>query len=94
MTYPPEEKLQINADAVVWRDVGDEVVVLELATSTYLTLNGTAKQIWDSLASGATLPALADGLVDRYGITSEQAQVDAESFVSALADRGLLVNDG
>jgi Coenzyme PQQ synthesis protein D (PqqD) len=94
MSYPPDEKLQIDADAVVWRDVGDEVVVLELSTSTYLTLNGTAKQIWDSLASGATLAALADGLVDRYGITLEQAQVDAESFVSALADRGLLVNDG
>jgi hypothetical protein len=94
MSYPPDEKLQIDADAVVWRDVGDEVVVLELSTSTYLTLNGTAKQIWDSLASGATLSALADGLVDRYGITLEQAQVDAESFVSALADRGLLVNDG
>jgi hypothetical protein len=94
MTYPPEEKLQIDVDAVVWRDVGDEVVVLELSTSTYLTLNGTAKQIWESLASGATLDALVDGLVDRYGITSEQARVDAESFVSALADRGLLVNDG
>lgn len=94
MTYPPEEKLQIDVDAVVWRDVGDEVVVLELSTSTYLTLNGTAKQIWESLASGATLDALVEGLVDRYGITPEQARVDAESFVSAVADRGLLVNDG
>jgi hypothetical protein len=94
VTYPPEEKLRINVDAVVWRDVGDEVVVLELSTSTYLTLNGTAKQIWESLASGATLDTLAGGLVERYGITSEQARVDAESFVSALSDRGLLVNDG
>jgi len=94
MTHPPEEKLQIDVDAVVWREVGDEVVVLELSTSTYLTLNGTAKQIWDSLAGGATLDALVDSLVDRYGITPEQARADAESFVSTLADRGLLVHDG
>jgi hypothetical protein len=94
LTYPPDEKLQINVDAVVWRDVGDELVVLELSTSTYLTLNGTAKHIWESLASGVTMDALTDGLADRYGIAPEQARVDAESFVSALADRGLLVNDG
>ena len=93
MSDLPEEKLQIDVDAVVWRDVGDEVVVLELSTSTYLTFNGTAKQIWDSLAGGATLDALVDSLVDRYGITPEQARADAESFVSALADRGLLVAD-
>ena len=54
MTHHPEEKLQLKAEDVVWREVGDELVVLELSTSTYLTLNGTAKQIWERLASGAT----------------------------------------
>ena len=91
MTYSAEEKLQLRADDVVWRDVGDELVILELSTSTYLTLNGTAKHIWESLIDGTNIDALVEMLVERYRITAEQAKADAESFLSALAERDLLV---
>ena len=90
MTYLPEEKLQLKVDDVVWREVGDELVVLELSTSTYLTLNGTAKYLWESLAGGTTIGALVQMLADRYPITAEQARTDAEAFLSALSERDLL----
>jgi hypothetical protein len=91
MTYSSEEKLQLKVDDVVWRDVGDELVVLELSTSAYLTLNGSAKHLWEGLASGATSDALVQMLVDRYQITTQQARSDTEAFLSALAERELLV---
>jgi hypothetical protein len=91
MTYPPEEKLQLKVEDVVWREVGDELVVLELSTSTYLTLNGTAKQLWEGLAGGSTLDMLVSMLADRYTISVQQARSDTESFLSALAERELLV---
>jgi hypothetical protein len=90
MTPPEDEKLHVNVDEVVWRDVGDELVVLELSTSTYLTLNGTAKQIWEGLVGGATREALIASLVERYGISTDQAQADVEVFIGELTDRGLL----
>jgi hypothetical protein len=90
MTESEDEKLQLSTDEVVWRDVGDELVVLELSTSTYLTLNGTAKQIWEGLAGGATRGALVESLVDRYQISADQARADVDSFVAELSSRGLL----
>lgn len=93
MSAPSEEKLQLRVDDVVWRDVGDDLVVLELSTSTYLTLNGTARHIWESLAIGATIDVLIEMLVDRYQITEQRARTDAESFLSALSERDLLVRD-
>ena len=93
MTFSPDEKLQLSLDDVVWREVGDELVVLELATSAYLTLNGTAKKLWLSLAEGSTIDGLVEMLVERYRIVRGQAQSDVESFVSALADRELLVQE-
>jgi hypothetical protein len=93
VSIPSEEKLQLKVDDVVWRDVGDDLVVLELSTSTYLTLNGTARHIWESLAVGTTLDVLIEMLVDRYKITELQAQADAESFLAALSERELLVRD-
>ncbi|HZM56677.1 MAG TPA: PqqD family protein [Acidimicrobiales bacterium] len=93
MNVSQDEKLQLKVDDVVWREVGDELVVLELSTSTYLTLNGTAKYLWESLADGATLDRLIEMLVERYQISNHQARSDTESFLSALADRELIVHD-
>jgi len=90
MAFGPDEKLYVKADDVVWREAGDELVVLELTTTTYLTLNGTAKQLWLGLLDGATVDELVGTLSGRFGISAEQARADTESFVSALSDRALL----
>ena len=90
MAIPPGEKLYLKSDDVVWREAGDELVVLELSTTTYLTLNGTAKQLWLGLAAGSTVEDLVGMLIETYGITSEQAMSDTESFVAELADRELI----
>ena len=87
----PDKKVQLKAEDVVWREVDDELVVLELSTSTYLTLNGAAKHLWETLADGATIEQLVESLVERYQIPAEQARSDTESFLAALADRALLV---
>lgn len=94
MNDSSEEKLLLNVDNVVWREVGDELVVLELTTSTYLTLNGTAKLIWEKLATGSTIDALTQALVNNYQISTDKARSDTESFVAALFDRELLVHEG
>ncbi len=83
----------LRVDEVVWREVGDDLVVLELSTSTYLTLNGSAKQLWIGLAEGATVPGLVDRLTSLYGISDEQALTDTEVFLAALAERKLLAFD-
>ena len=82
--------LRLRVDDVAWRDAGDELIILELATSTYLTLNGSAKKLWLGLVAGANAEALADMLVSTYGISPEQAESDTEAFVTALVERKLV----
>jgi len=84
---------RLRVDDVVWREVGEDLVVLELSTSTYLTLNGSAKQLWIGLAEGGTVPGLVDKLTTLYGISDEQASTDTEAFLAALAERKLLAFD-
>jgi hypothetical protein len=84
---------RLRVDDVVWREVGDDLVVLELSTSTYLTLNGSAKQLWIGLADGGTVAGLVERLTALYGISDEQASSDTEAFLAALAERKLLVFD-
>jgi hypothetical protein len=91
MTTSPQEKLQLKVDDVVWREVEDDLVVLELSTSTYLNLNGSAKHLWETLANGATSDSLVESLVTRYEISDVQARADTEEFLAALTARGLVV---
>ncbi|MGD0391388.1 MAG: PqqD family protein [Acidimicrobiales bacterium] len=92
MSMSPDENLQLKVDDLVWREVGDELVVLELSTSTYLTLNGTARCLWESLADATTVGGLIQTLVDRYQISADQAKSDTEAFLSVLTDRELIVH--
>jgi Coenzyme PQQ synthesis protein D (PqqD) len=90
MSFLPDEKITLRAEDVVWREVADELVVLELTTSTYLTLNGTAKRIWEGLSSGTTVDELVAMVSDHYGVPLDTARSDVESFLEALDERSLL----
>jgi coenzyme PQQ synthesis protein D (PqqD) len=94
MSLDAHEKLHLKMDDVVWRDVGDELVVLELSTSTYLTLNGTAKDLWECVAGTTTVTALVEMLVERYEVTPELAGADVAAFLASLEERSLLDHDG
>jgi hypothetical protein len=93
MTDDTGRKLQLKVDDVVWREVEDELVVLELSTSTYVTLNGSAKFLWETLADGSTLDKLVSSLVGRYSISPEQARSDIEAFIAALDERELIAHE-
>jgi Coenzyme PQQ synthesis protein D (PqqD) len=90
MTDFEGERLRLQADRVVWREVEDELVVLEVATTNYLMLNGSAKQLWLALVEGTTFEELVGQLTKQYEITSELARTDIKLFLGNLFDRGLL----
>lgn len=93
MTDDAGRRLQLKVDDVVWREVEDGFVILELSTSTYVTLNASAKYLWETLASGTTLDELVLSMVSRYSISPEQARSDIESFISTLDERDLIAHD-
>lgn len=85
-----DQPVRINTQEVVWREVGDEVVILHMTTATYLTINGSGRLLWNLLAEGATPEALAQTLVGEYDIGFEQAEADVRTFLSSLTECSLL----
>lgn len=80
----------LDATRAVWREVGDEVVVLDVSTATYLTLNGSARRLWKRLDAGASREDLVRELVGAYGIAAELAGADVDAFLASLHGRDLL----
>jgi hypothetical protein len=81
---------RLRADTVTWRDMGGEVVALDLEHSQYLGVNAAGRVLWVSLASGATEPQMVAALSSRFGIDQGRAQADVAAFLRDARSRGLL----
>jgi hypothetical protein len=75
-----------------WRRSGDEVIILDLASSEYLSLNASAGLLWEHLAActSANERTLTQVLVDAYELDPGRARGDVAAFVAVMDDRDLL----
>jgi Coenzyme PQQ synthesis protein D (PqqD) len=83
--------LRVKDDAVSWAPTEENVVVLlDLRTSTYLSLNASGSILWQRLAHGATESDLREELLQRFQLDADQAAADVTAFLNALRTRDLL----
>jgi hypothetical protein len=83
-------ELRLRADELVWREIDDELVAIDVASSAYLSANPAGALLWQMLAAGTTRAELIDRLVEQFGISSEQASADVDAFLRSLEARRLL----
>jgi len=76
---------------VMSRLVGDETVLLDLASGIYFGLDGVSKRIWEAVESGQSLAQTVAVITAEFEVDEEQAQTDVLAFASTLVERGLLV---
>lgn len=85
------DTITLRGDDVSWTPTDDgQIVVLDLRTSRYLSLNASGAQLWTLLAEGATEAQLVDGLVARFGLAQDSAGRDVSAFLATLRERDLL----
>ncbi len=91
--FPLHQRLRLDNERAVWQHVGDEVVILVVATATVLSLNASARALWLRLEQGASPAELAAELTANYAVAEEQAANDVQKFLQALQERSLLLPD-
>jgi hypothetical protein len=84
-------RFRARKNGLAWRAIEDEVVILDLESSTYLSMNLVGAMLWKQLSStGASREELAMSLQQTFDLPSGTAQADADSFVDALLEAGLV----
>lgn len=83
---------RVRTDGVTWREVGDEIVVLHLNTSRYLSLNGTGALLWRRLADGgAEREELVDLLLATFeDVDKPTAASDVDTFLADCQEYDVL----
>ena len=75
---------------VMAREVGDENVILDLASGTYYGLDTVGTRIWQLIALGQTLEQVCEVMLAEYDVTREDIERDVLALVETLMKSQLL----
>lgn len=78
------------AEHIVYRDFGDQSVVLNLQAGQYHGLNGTAGAMLALLLSGETIASVASSVTERYRVAPADAERDVRALCASLLERGIV----
>ena len=78
VTIPPQ---------VMARQVGEETVILDLASGTYFGLDPVGARIWQLLADGKTLGEVCAAMLAEYEVSREDIERDVLKLADELQSR-------
>ena len=81
------------SDEVLAQEVGDEIVLLDLAGERYFGLDPVGTRIWTLLPDCPDLATVLDRLCAEFDAPRERIQADLLALVEALLDAGLVAAD-
>lgn len=82
-----------TSDEVLAQEVGDEVVLLDLAGERYFGLDPVGTRIWNLLPDSADLTGVLTQLCAEFNAPREQIETDLLALVAALREAGLVTVD-
>jgi len=82
-------KLRIAGD-VIFRDLGDEVVMLDLKSGVYCGLNEVGAKIWGMLQEPKTMAEIRDALLGEYNVSAEQCEAEVKRLIMQLMEKNLV----
>lgn len=75
---------------VLAREVGGEMVLLDVDQGTYYGLNEVGTRAWSLLAEGATLGEVEERLLTEFEVERSTLEADLHGLLRDLAEHGLI----
>jgi hypothetical protein len=81
---------RLRRDGVMTSDLGSEVVILDLGSSTYFSVRDTGAVLLHRLVEGASVESMAEELSTTYEADYDVVLADVREFVADLTARRLV----
>jgi hypothetical protein len=75
---------RVNDRNVIAETMGDETIIVNLASGHYFSLQGANVDVWDYLQRGHTTSQIADLLTKQYDVSAEDAEAATAALVAEL----------
>ena len=77
-------------DGVLFQQLQDEAVLLNLESGQYFGLDPVGTRIWNLLAEGKALPEVTSTILAEYEVEAARCEADLLKLLGDLAEQGLV----
>ncbi len=85
---------KVNKADVVFEKFDDEVVIINLDSGNYYSLEEIGFDIWSLIENGASLDTIVEGVMSQYDSgNAEEINRLVSQFVAELREEGLIISD-
>jgi len=89
----PINELLIHAKEYVYNDLNaEELVMININTGKYVSLNETGKLIWQLTEEPVTFDTIVAEFLKIYQISEEACRKELEPFIENLLEKKIIVN--
>jgi hypothetical protein len=78
---------------VIFRRLGDEIVLFHLGSDRFYELNATAARFWELLNGGNDGPQIQEKMLEEFAIDPAQLAGEAEALLDSLRHEDLISVD-
>ena len=75
---------------VVARELDGDMVLLDIESGLYFSLNKVGARLWSHLLDGATLATARDGMLNEFDVEAAVLEADILGLVNQLQDAKLI----
>ncbi len=79
-----------TSENIAWRNVNEEIVILDLKSGEYFTLNDVGQFIWLAVADQKNVGEIRRIVVAEFDVSPEKASEDIKKFITEMLEEGLL----
>jgi hypothetical protein len=80
----------VQAEDIIWRRIGDDIVVIKDDGQSTHILNKTAAIIWEICDGNCGIDEIATKLCERFDVSYEQARADVRETIEILTQAGIM----
>lgn len=86
------QRYRPNTPHVIYENIDNEVVLVNLTKGHYFSMQGTAADLWEGVANQASLEEILEILQRRYQGNKQEIQTSIASFIEELVEAELIVS--
>lgn len=85
------QNLKINSPNVIFENIDDEVVVIDLNSGSYYSLIDAAADIWEMISDSMSSKSIVSALACKYDAKDTEIQAAYDSFIQKIILEGLVI---
>ena len=78
---------------VLFKRLGNEMVLFHLQTDHFYELSGTAARFWELLHEGHDVDQVRSQMMKEFAVESDEFDAEAQAFLTSLRQEDLITND-